>query len=160
MAVMSIEVDEASLRRFYKRIDPDNLIKDPLDSFYNRVAKTIQKKAKAKAKASKDTGKLMSSIRVERARLLSGGLRGVAVVVRSPYGLYVHEGTAPHMPPVQALAGWASRHGMSPWAVALSIAERGTRAQPFLRDAAQETARALPIELRVAVAGIEKRWSA
>jgi len=154
--VVEIKFDEVSLRRFYRRIDPDNLIEDPMDSFYNRVAETIQKKAKAKA--PKFTGDLRRSIKIQKSRSFLGGLKGVAVVVRSTYGLYVHEGTRPHMPPVDALRPWASSKGISPWAVALKIAREGTVGTPFLADATEETARALPIELRVAVAGIEQNW--
>ena len=153
--VLSMEFDEASVRRFYRRIDPDNLIKNPMDSFYKRVAGTIQRKAQGYA--PKDTGALRKSIRVEAPRRF-GKLRGIAVVVRSPYGLFVHEGTKPHMPPVSALRGWASRKGMSPWAVAYGIKRKGTKAQPFLKRAADETRRALPIELRTAARDIEKKW--
>jgi len=65
-AVMEIRFDEASLRRFYRRIDPNNLIKDPMDSFYNRVAKTIQ--TKAKHKAPKFKGDLRKSIKIQKSR--------------------------------------------------------------------------------------------
>jgi len=40
----------------------------------------------------------------------------------------------------------------------MKIAREGTDPVPFLADAAEETARALPIELRVAVSDIEKKW--
>ena len=153
---LRFEFDEASVRRFYRRIDPDNLLGNPMDSFYKRVAGTIRKKAQGYA--PKDTGALRKSIKVERTKKLRGSLRGVAVVVRSPYGLFVHEGTRPHMPPVDALRGWAARKGMSPWAVALGIAAKGTEAQPFLKRAADETRRALPIELRTAARDIERKW--
>lgn len=153
--VLRLEFDEASVRRFYRRIDPDNLLGNPMDAFYKRVAGTIRKKAQGYA--PRDTGDLRKSIRVEGPKRFRR-LRGVAVVVRSPYGLFVHEGTRPHMPPVDALRGWASRKGMSPWAVAKGIAAKGTKAQPFLKRAADETRRALPIELRTAARDIEKKW--
>ena len=44
--VLNIEFDERSLRKFYRRIDPDNLLGNPMDAFYNRVASTIQRTAK------------------------------------------------------------------------------------------------------------------
>ena len=158
--VLNIEFDEASVRKFYRRIDPDNLLGNPMDAFYNRVAGTIQRKAQGYA--PKDTGALRRSIRIDRrfakAKTAGGVRSGIAVVVRSPYGLFVHEGTKPHMPPVSALRGWASRKGMSPWAVAYGIKRKGTKAQPFLKRAADETRRALPIELRTAARDIEKKW--
>ena len=154
--VLSIEFDETSLRKFYRRIDPAHLIKNPMDSFYLRVAGTMQKKTSAYAPV--DTGKLSRSVKIEKRRSMGGGLSGVAVVVRSPYGLFVNEGTRPHFPPVSALTGWASRHGMNPYAVAVGISKRGTRAQPFFDKALKETAHALPIELRKAAVSIEHKW--
>ena len=61
--VVSIDFDEASLRRFYRRIDPDGLIKDPIGSFLGRVADTIAKKARHNAPV--DTGKMRDSIRTD-----------------------------------------------------------------------------------------------
>lgn len=48
------------------------------------------------------------------------------------YGLFVEKGTRPHWAPISALAGWARRHGVSPFAVQRAIRRRGTRAQPFI----------------------------
>jgi HK97 gp10 family phage protein len=147
---LSIEFDEVSLRRFYKRIDPDNLIEKPLDSFYDRVGKTIEQKAKHNA--PEDTGKLRRSIKYKKVR------GGAVVLVGADYGLFVHEGTKPHWPPVSALQGWADRHGISPYAVAAGIAKHGTRAQPFLRDALEQTQKSLPLEIQRMIGDIEERY--
>lgn len=54
------------------------------------------------------------------------------VLTMAEYGIYVDEGTKPHMPPVDGLKEWAASHGLNPWAVAFSISKKGTKAQPFL----------------------------
>ena len=51
------------------------------------------------------------------------------------YALAIEYGTAPHMPNIDALSAWANRHGLPVWAVAMTIKEKGTKAQPFLRPA-------------------------
>lgn len=51
------------------------------------------------------------------------------------YAIYVHEGTRPHWPPIEAITPWAKRHGIEPFLVARSIAKHGTRAQPFIKEA-------------------------
>lgn len=90
----------------------------------------------ARRNAPANTGSLRGSIKAQ--------MRGIAkwrVLVNSEYGLYVHEGTDPHFPPWQentALAEWANDKGIPPFLVAKSIAEHGTEAQPFLRDAVDE----------------------
>jgi hypothetical protein len=42
------------------------------------------------------------------------------------YALYVEEGTKPHFPPIKKLQGWADRHGIPAYVVALKIAREGT----------------------------------
>lgn len=99
-----------------------------------RSAEKIASDARRNAPAN--TGSLRGSIKAQ--------MRGIAswrVLVNSEYGLYVHEGTDPHFPPWQentALADWANDKGIPPFLVAKSIAEHGTEAQPFLKDAVEE----------------------
>ena len=56
------------------------------------------------------------------------------VIHMNEYGIYVNDGTKPHMPPISAIEGWARRKGINPWAVAYSIKTYGTEAQPFMDD--------------------------
>ncbi len=49
------------------------------------------------------------------------------------YAKYVELGTKPHMPPVSALQDWAQSKGINPWAVAMSIKKKGTKANPFVK---------------------------
>lgn len=59
------------------------------------------------------------------------------------YGLYVHEGTRPHWPPVAetkpggSIYRWAQKKGIPPFLVARAIARRGTKGQPWLADIAK-----------------------
>lgn len=76
-----------------------------------------------------DTGRLKNSINVRMF-----GLVGV-IYTNVDYSIYVEFGTRPHFPPVQALEGWAERHDISPFALALSIARRGTAPQPYMKPA-------------------------
>jgi len=55
------------------------------------------------------------------------------------YARFVEEGRRPgKMPPIAAIAGWASRHGIEPDAaflIARSIGRRGTKPRPYLKPA-------------------------
>lgn len=50
----------------------------------------------------------------------------------APHSIYIEKGTAPHMPPIDAITPWAESKGLNPWAVALSIKKKGTVANPFV----------------------------
>ena len=52
---------------------------------------------------------------------------------RVDYAPYVEKGTRPHWTSVRNLEKWALDHGISPYAVQRSIAERGTKANPFTK---------------------------
>jgi len=79
-----------------------------------------------------DTGNLANTILVEQSR----GGKTVEVGPTAPHGPHVEFGTKPHFPPMDALEGWAKRHGMdSAWPICKAISERGTPAQPFLLPA-------------------------
>lgn len=56
------------------------------------------------------------------------------------YGIFVHEGTRPHFPPYKGAKGeplrrWSRQKGIPPFLVARAISRKGTKAQPFLKDA-------------------------
>lgn len=105
----------------------------------------------AKKLVAKDTRHLARSITNE-VRSAAGSVRGTWGTALSPhYGPDVEYGTRPHWPPVAALAGWARRHGVSPYAVAASIAKHGTKAQPFMRPSFRQAAPKIRQELRLAL---------
>ena len=80
-----------------------------------------------------DTGRLRSSIHTRKE-----DWNKVIVGTDVEYAPYVEYGTPPHMPPVEALKRWASRHKMgekAAWALAKTIEKHGTQPQPFMRPA-------------------------
>ena len=76
--------------------------------------------------APQDTRRLMGSI-TQDIRVMPTTIIGrVGPTVR--YGLWAERGRAPgRRPPIAAIAGWARRHGVNPFALASAIAKRGTR---------------------------------
>lgn len=133
MPRINVELDGAGRLKREFRKKPKQVTKE-MHKALGRSAEKIASDARRNAPAN--TGSLRGSIKAQ--------MRGVAkwrVLVNSEYGLYVHEGTDPHFPPWQentALADWASDKGIPPFLVAKSIAEHGTEAQPFLKDAVEE----------------------
>lgn len=57
---------------------------------------------------------------------------------RKKYGLFVHEGTSPHWAPKEALEDWAQLKGIPVRALQVSIARKGTKANPFAKRAFEE----------------------
>lgn len=49
------------------------------------------------------------------------------------YGVAVEYGTRPHYVSAKKLARWGNRKGINPYALANSIAKKGTKANPFLQ---------------------------
>jgi HK97 gp10 family phage protein len=90
-------------------------------------------KSESRTLAPKDLGELRNSIDYvvkDRKKSIDG-----EISANKDYAQYVEFGTSPHFPPISALEGWAERHGISPYAVAKSIARKGTTAQPFMSPA-------------------------
>jgi len=100
------------------------------------TALDIQRGAKQKLRENRsiDLGALRNSIVVETTP--DGFTAEVGTVeAMAKYAPAVEYGTGPRtkFPPLEALEGWAKRHGFkSAWLVAKKIKERGTPAQPFL----------------------------
>ena len=66
--------------------------------------------------------------------------------------------TRPHFPPVKALTGWAKRHGMNPYVVANSIAQKGTPIVPFLKMGLRDAKPENKVLLQVATKQIERQF--
>ena len=84
----------------------------------------------------KDTSTLASKIITKTENALSG-----EVLADTDYAVFVHEGSKPHWPPIDAIEPWANRHGIPPFMAARSIATKGTKANPFF-DYAKEAKQA------------------
>ncbi len=79
-----------------------------------------------------DLGTVAYSILVDRVK----GGADVEIGPTALHAPYVEYGTKPHFPPLDALEGWARRHGFdSAWPIALKISKKGTPAKPFLLPA-------------------------
>ena len=78
-----------------------------------------------KLEDNRDTGALIKSVKytIKDLKLSLSFLN---------YGEALDTGTRPHMPPVDKIKGWANRKGIKPWALAISIKKKGTKAHPWL----------------------------
>ena len=122
--------------------------------------KNLDKIKKALAKSPMTIGKYVneaiqkSIYQIERTTKpkipfgASGGLKGSfftqfstlrgAIGWGAQYAIFVHEGTRPHWTSVKNLEEWAAKKGINPYAVQRSIARKGTKAQPFLKEGLAE----------------------
>lgn len=55
------------------------------------------------------------------------------------YADAVETGTKPHRPPIDALQAWADMHGINVWALAASIAKKGTQPHPYIKPTYDDT---------------------
>ena len=105
----------------------------PIGRFLDRGAIYIQSRAREKAPV--DTERLRGSIGIEEP---SNRMRHIGA--NTDYAEYVEKGTGAHFPPPSALQGWAARHGFGAdggFLVARAISRSGTKAQPYMRPAAE-----------------------
>ena len=79
---------------------------------------------------------------------------------RTPYAMGVHEGTPPHYVSPSELKSWAEKRGLNPYAVAHSIAKKGTMANPFFQRAVDLTEDSVNKEFDFALDAIVKEMSA
>ena len=76
---------------------------------------------------------------------------------QASHSAFVNNGTKPHFPPVAALEDWARLKGVSPFAVAKSIAKKGTKAVPFFTNGSIEARKSFGEELpRAAARAIQR----
>lgn len=120
---------------------------EPLQKRLNGAGKETQSEMRSAMTASlillegemkrlvpRDTGRLQGSI----THTITGS--GASITGRvgpsARYGYWVEYGrSAGKAPPMDAVAGWARRHGIHPFLLARAIGRRGTRAQPFVAPA-------------------------
>lgn len=97
--------------------------------------------AESKDRAPFNVGRLKASIGTS----LGVGVGGLGAIVHTGtnYAAAVHEGTKPHWTSVRNLEDWAKKKGINPYVVQRAIARRGTKAQPFMKEAVEENGSAL-----------------
>ncbi len=116
---------------------------------------------KAEGFAPRDTGAIANSLSTEVSTLQ-------AIIFSSlPQARFAEYGRKPggKLPPPDALAGWASRHGFtasrgtSLFVLARSIAQRGKKGRFFMRRAGRATKRALPRIMERVASDIEREFT-
>ena len=116
------------LNKLQKRLKNAEKVKQELAKAME--TSTTMLKYEARNTVSVDTGALRRSIGNQVT------LRGNSVIGRvgagERYGTYVEYGTHPHYVSAKALERWARKRGLNPYAVARSIARKGTQKHPFL----------------------------
>lgn len=156
---LSIRIDGAArLRNRLAR--GEDIYGLPVQHAIRAILEGVRKEAQARA--PRDTGRLQRSLKVG---MDSRPVPRFGTVYSSlPYAKAVHDGrrAGATMPPPNALAGWAGRHGFtgSLFVLARAISRRGIRARPFLRTAARNARGSIDRELRKAAKAIEARWKA
>lgn len=117
--------------------------------FGGEVAKAVA------AEAPRDTEKLAKSF-----EFVWTSPTGGQVVSREKYAQFVELGTKPHWPPIDALRGWAARHGINPYAVQWKIGTFGTDPTHFMQKGMAAGMRQLAPGLRRLGPAIAYRWAA
>ena len=125
-------------RRFLKALGKSSKLLDKLG------AKSVMKAAhlvarEAKLTVPKGTSLLANSIQVKQT-----GRTRAEVYANANYGVFVELGRGPGgMPPIQSIKDWLRVKGTddsdipsAAYLIARSIAQKGTKARPFMRDAA------------------------
>lgn len=116
----------------------------------------------ARQLAPVDTGQLKNSI-VAAIEYDQNTLKGVvgSNLKHAPwieFGTGVFVGKSPYFPPPAALAVWARRHGINPYALAISIYRRGgTKGRKYLQTAFDNQRPAILAELQIGVASVVSR---
>lgn len=129
-----------------------NRADEPVSRFLNRGAIYIQ--GQGRRHAPVDTGRLQNSIGTE-----SPNNRMRKIGPSAHYGEYVEKGTRPHYPPLTPLFGWAKRKGgLDPFAIQQSIGMWGTKAQPYMKPAADDATGYIPMLIPVLAAEIESAF--
>jgi hypothetical protein len=135
MSDMVITYHVEGLPELLNKLQTRRLIAAPVSRFFRSAGFRIQ--GRAMQKAPVDTGFLKNSIQPE---FDSGSpMRYVRVGTNAQQAAPMEFGTRPHFPPVRAITPWAQRHGIDPFALALSIARKGTKPHPFLKPALDES---------------------
>ncbi len=138
--------------------DADKLIGEPLRRALQKSAIVVTSEAKRGTPV--DTGRLRAS--VSNVVDVSPIPRFATVGTNVAYARYVHDGRMPgRMPPPNALATWARRHGgQNPFVLARTIARRGIKAKPFLRGPLMSNTDRIRGFFQAAGRDIEQAWAA
>ncbi len=126
-----MRIELRGLEELRKKLNPNVLLGKPLREAMLKSVLFLE--AEVKSRTPVDTGRLRGSITHSIAPDPIPLWAKVGTNVE--YAPFVEEGTRPHWPPIEAIKPWARRHRLSPWAVAVAIARRGTKGAHMFRRA-------------------------
>jgi type IV secretory pathway TrbD component len=147
---MSVQLEVKGLGKLMKQVEKYPAISEKhVNTAINRSLVRILGQEKQQAPVGV-SGNMRDNWRVDMGRF-SGSLKSMA-----PYSMAVHQGTGPHYVSGETLKAWAARKGLNPWAVARSIAKKGTKANPFLKRSVEIETENVNREFKDALDGILK----
>lgn len=125
----TITIDTSQVTRWCDKVSSDTAIE--VKKFI-----TLGLKRGADIVQHKEATEVPRGVSGSLAKSLKQVVTDIAAVIgpdhKLNYPLYVVKGTKPHMPPVDAITAWADAKGINPWALAMSIKQKGTKANPFV----------------------------
>lgn len=136
-AELQIVFDGASTISFLRKVTEGlpQAILDQLTAVSTVVAGVMREKASQGA-----TGDLKRSIRP----VIDPELNTAVIKPSAPYGDAVETGSKPHWAPIGPLIPWAEMHGINPYALRWSIAQKGTQPHPYIVPTYDQTAPQVP----------------
>lgn len=130
--VLEIEFDDQNARRSLRELEAGV----PNDK--DEIAEELAKEGKRRmVRELKRQGSVSSGFGIRNIRVRRDGF-GRYSIVGPKYLRYLDQGTKPHFPPYASnnrFQKWAFTHGMSPKALAETIAIKGTKPHPFIARA-------------------------
>lgn len=159
MARPQITYKVEGLAELIAKVNDAALLGPPLRKGLTTSALLVE--AEAKRLVPVDTGNLRRTIthRVDSAAVPLFATIGT----NAPYAQVVHDGRGrgKPTPPVRALAGWASRHGIPAnrvFLIARAIGRKGIKGRPFLKDALSAMRGKIDGAMETAAREIEAIW--
>jgi len=136
------------------KLDRNALLAAPVKDFLVRTALIVERHTKELTPV--DTGRLRASF----TSIIDSSPVPLWAKVSSDvqYAPFVEHDTRAHFPPPHALEGWAHRHGIPVFALAMTIARRGTKGKKMLERGWRESLDKISSELRNLMNKIKGEW--
>lgn len=138
-----------------RKLHPPRLIGPPSRALMTRFGEIARDEARTEAPEG-ISGDLKGSIDF---RIDGGAVSEWARIGSNlDYATYVHEGTRPHWPPIDAIAPWALSKGIPPFLVARQISRVGTMPNPFLRRGFERAGKRIDHLMTIMARQIERNF--
>lgn len=152
---MRVKIESPNLQRLITVLGSGKVVSTELRRAFTRSSIRVTNRARRYSPVFR--GRLRGSISYSIDPALFPKFAEVGTNV--DYARAVHDGRPPgKMPPVKELEAWARRRGLNAWAVAKSIEQHGTRANPFLADALQDSTVEVVREFDSALERMVNQW--